>query len=276
MAEASIPWTTEEIGAIVEDYLDMLQIELKGRNYNKAERNRALRKKIDRSKASIEYKHRNISAVMERLGLPFILGYLPAKNYQASLYREVDRWLERGGLAQTIANQISDVVVPVEGLVYSEVPERHAEKTPSDRVVRRIIQSYDPAKRDFMARRLGEAGERFLYHAEKNRLSAEGRDDLAERVRWISKEEGDGFGYDILSYSREGAKRLLEVKTTNGPATAPFWLSRNELNVSVENPETYRIARLYHFSRLPQAFRLKPPMSDHVHLRVSEYFATFR
>ncbi len=37
-----------------------------------------------------------------------------------------------------------------------------------------------------------------------------------------SIEYGDGAGYDILSFNRNGDGRLLEVKTINGPETAPF------------------------------------------------------
>ena len=277
MNKARIAWNTDEIEAIVADYLDMLQIEIAGGEYNKAERNRALQQKIGRSKGSIEYKHQNISAVMERLGLPFVLGYKPASNYQGKLYEIVDDQLNSGdNIAEQIANQSSETNVPDDGFFYQPAPPRQPEADPPDRVARRIIRFFDPATRDARARELGEAGERFLYRAERNRLSSLGRDDLAGRVRWISKEDGDGAGYDILSYSRDGAKRLLEVKTTNGPKTTPFWISRNELNVSEENREVYRIARLYHFSRTPEAYKLKPPLSDHVHLRAAEYFATFR
>ena len=79
---AGTPWTTREIEVIVADYLDMLQIEFVGSAIVKAERNRALQNLIGRSRSSIEYKHRNISAVMAAFGLPFIQGYKPAVNYQ--------------------------------------------------------------------------------------------------------------------------------------------------------------------------------------------------
>lgn len=269
-------WSSDEIEFIVADYLEMLGTELAGGKFNKAERNRVLQRRIGRSKGSIEYKHQNISAVMERLGLPRVLGYKPATNFQGMLFEIVDDQLANGSLAEKLANQISELTVPGEGLLYQNPPLKQPEKEPIDRVARRIIRFFDPATRDARARKLGEAGERFLYAAEQNRLSSAGRDDLASKVRWVSKEDGDGAGYDILSYSRNGDKRLLEVKTTNGPATTPFWISRNELEVSEENRNVYRIARLYHFSRTPEAYKLKPPLADHLHLRAAEYFAAFR
>lgn len=276
MNKAGKAWSSEEIEIIVADYLEMLREELAGGKFNKADRNSDLQRKIGRSKGSIEYKHQNISAVMERLGLPRILGYKPAKNFQGMLYEIVDDQLLSGDLAEKLANQTNDVSIPDIGLLYQDPPPKQLEREPVDRVARRIIRFFDPATRDARARKLGEAGERFLYVAEQNRLSFAGRDDLAGKVRWVSKEDGDGAGYDILSYDRNGDKRLLEVKTTNGPETTPFWISRNELEVSEENRDEYRIARLYHFSRTPEAYKLKPPLADHLHLRAAEYFATFR
>lgn len=276
MNKAGKAWSNDEIEVIVADYLEMLGTELAGGKFNKAERNRALQRKIGRSKGSIEYKHQNVSAVMERLGLPRILGYKPAKNFQGMLYEIVDDQLLNGELAEKLANQTNDANVPEQGLFYQDPPQKQPEQEPIDRVARRIIRFFDPATRDARARKLGEAGERFLYVAEQNRLSSAGRDDLAGKVRWVSKEDGDGAGYDILSYTRNGDRRLLEVKTTNGPATTPFWISRNELDVSEENSDVYRIARLYQFSRMPEAYKLKPPLADHLHLRAAEYFATFR
>lgn len=97
----------------------------------------------------------------------------------------------------------------------------------------------------------------------------------AVKVRWVAMEDGDGAGYDILSYSRRGEERWLEVKTTNGPATTPFWVTENERRVSEQRPDVFRLTRLYDFSRSPSAFRLKPPLTDHVRLSPTQYRATF-
>ncbi len=276
MSKLGVTWDLDEIEMIVADYFAMLQMELSGGKFSKIERNRALQEQIGRSKGSIEYKHQNISAVMERLGLPFVLGYKPARNYQAKLFETIEKQLQHGELVERLANDANIEHVPFQGLQFQKAPHLEPEKEPKDRTIRRIIHHFDPAKRDAMARKLGEAGENFLYQAEQNRLSSLGRDDLAGRVRWVSKEDGDGAGYDILSYSTSGKKRLLEVKTTNGPITTPFWISRNELNVANENPDTFRVARLYHFSRSPEAYKLKPPLTNHVHLNATEYLASFR
>ena len=254
----------------------MLRIEEDGGAFNKAERNRALQARIGRSRGSIAYKYRNISAVMEQLGLRFIQGYYPAQNFQRRLYELIGEQLIGSNLVETLSERVIEWPIPSSGLAFLPPPAKSLPTDIHDRHVRRIISTLDPAARDARARELGEAGEKFLYQAEQKRLSAAGRDDLAGHVRWVSKEVGDGAGFDILSFTVSGKERWLEVKTTNGPRTTPFWLSANELRVSKERADVFRLARLYDFSTMPSAYQLKPPLADHVHLRPQNYRASFR
>lgn len=66
----------------VQAYLGMLRLELKGEYYNKAEVNRHLRDGplAQRTKASVEFRMQNISAALYELKMPYIAGYLPARN----------------------------------------------------------------------------------------------------------------------------------------------------------------------------------------------------
>ncbi len=89
-------WTDDEVGLLVADYFDMLQLDLQSVTYNKAERNRQLREKLDdRTKGSVEFKHQNVSAVLLELGLPYIDGYKPARHFQQSLVGRVKEYLDR-------------------------------------------------------------------------------------------------------------------------------------------------------------------------------------
>lgn len=58
-------------------YLDMLALELAGQQYSKSAFRDRLIEQLQgtRSKGSIEFKHCNISAVMQQLGYPSIQGY---------------------------------------------------------------------------------------------------------------------------------------------------------------------------------------------------------
>jgi hypothetical protein len=94
--ERGQPWTRHEVDLIVADYFDILRAELSAENYRKAAHNQDLRPQLNhRSKSSVEYKHQNISAILIGMGLPYIDGYKPAKNYQKSLVQAVGEYLIR-------------------------------------------------------------------------------------------------------------------------------------------------------------------------------------
>ena len=88
-------WSDSENDAIVQDYFDMLEHEQMGLPFSKAEHRRALMETTGRSHGSIEFKHSNISAVMEILGLPHIVGYRPRENFQRALFEAVEAHLKK-------------------------------------------------------------------------------------------------------------------------------------------------------------------------------------
>src|SRR3954468_12005590 len=90
-------WSDWEIDSIVADYFEMLADEFAGRPFNKAEHNRALQELTGRNHASVEFKHGNISAVLELLGIPTIRGYRPRPNFQNALIDGVERYLAAKG-----------------------------------------------------------------------------------------------------------------------------------------------------------------------------------
>lgn len=269
-------WSDQEIDLIVADYFAMLQMELAGQPFVKSHRNIALQQLISRSHASIEFKHGNISAVLERLGLPTIKGYKPRENFQGALIEGVGRYLgssSRPEALVTFNDAVADDVVAALPMV--DAPEPSLRDKPAPRPLERLVRKFDPAVRDARNRSLGLRGEERVFHAERARLSTAGREDLARKVRWVSQEDGDGAGYDIRSFAYDGQERLLEVKTTLGHARTPFYLSSNELAFSQERPEAFRLLRVYDFARSAKAFELEPPLADHVALLPTAYRASF-
>src|SRR6202035_1266682 len=87
------PWNDDELDAIVADYFSMLRAELSRQPYVKSHHSAALMGQIGRTHRSVEFKHQNISAVLEEMGLPWIVGYKPKRNYQASIFGAIDRYL---------------------------------------------------------------------------------------------------------------------------------------------------------------------------------------
>jgi hypothetical protein len=202
-------WTDEELDLIVSDYFSMLNAEAVGTAFNKAQHNRLLRGKIDRSKASIEFKHRNISAVLELLGLCPIRGYLPALNFQRAIVGAVDRYLSSNPAAlhpETVANGFAErpgLFLGAPPLLLPPVNRRED--------VERIVRKFNPVERDFRNRKLGRDGEELVLHFEHAKLLQLNRPDLAAKIRWVSEEDGDGAGFDILSFDGAGKLRLRLV-----------------------------------------------------------------
>ncbi len=267
-------WTSAEVDAIVAVYFDMLALDLAGNMFVRADYNRLLQDQTGRSKGAIEYKLQNISAVFERLGLPYVRGYLPARNFQRLLYEAVEARLDATGFEGRLES-FDPPLVSLPDLIRVPAPVRTLDEVANDPVIQRVLRKFDPAVRDAGLRKLGRDGEAFLFKAEQIRLSAAGRDDLAAKVRWVSEEDGDGAGYDILSWSRSGEERLLEVKTTRGPISTPFFITENERRVSEERRDAFRLVRLFDFARQPSAFELTPPLTDHLRLMPSVYRAQF-
>lgn len=147
-------------------------------------------------------------------------------------------------------------------VVDDDPPEPGAPRTPRPPGLERLVRKFDPVARDFRNRQLGLAGESMLVDFERRRLTALDRPDLARKVRWVSQEDGDGAGYDIHSFNARGEDRLLEVKTTRGARTTPFFLTRNEVSLAEERPDNFRLCRLYEVAQAPRLYRVKPPLES--------------
>ena len=252
------PWTDDELDAIIADYFAMLDAELSRRPYVKSRHSADLMERIGRTHRSVEFKHQNISAVLEELGLPWIPGYKPKRNYQAAIFPAIDRYLSEHGDAAYRQTRPAVLHVEEEAGVFVEPPSL-APQVKLPRQLQQLVKKFDPVERDFRNRALGQAGEEFVLDVERKNLAKFYRPDLARKVRWVAAEDGDGAGYDILSFDLSGKEHLIEVKTTNGAAKTPFLLTRNEHDVAKARADSWRLYRLHLFSQTPRIFTLAPP-----------------
>jgi hypothetical protein len=254
-------WTDREVDLIVADYFDMRDKEFAQQPYVKAQRNAALQELTGRSRGSIEFKHQNISAVLLKLGQPWITGYKPMPNFQKALLDAIERaLLARDALLDSVETSPLAGFAEPRTVFFESPPAKFTSDDTDPEPLKRLLRKFDPAARDARNRVLGRQGEEQIVLFERTQLDGAGRSDLSRKVRWVSEEDGDGAGYDILSFDRDGKERLLEVKTTIGHQTTPFFLTENERSLSQERPDAFRLVRLYDFQRLPRAFELTPPL----------------
>ncbi|WP_342612694.1 DUF3883 domain-containing protein [Burkholderia ambifaria] len=272
-------WNREEIEATVQDYFQMLNLEAHQQEFSKSHHNAQLRKNLtSRSKGSIDLKHNNISAILDQLGLPYIVGYKPRSHFQGLLREIVISYIEREQqFIQGIIDAIEERTEPgnrnyVGALVDRPIP---LVSTPAKHR-RRAPRKLDYAARDEQNRILGRNGEAWVIGYEKSRLTDAHRPDLAAKIDWISDRIGDGVGYDIMSYEDNELSRFIEVKTTNGGSLTPFVISQNELDFSEEMGNAFYLYRIFDFSKSPRLFVLHGALSHSLHLEAIDYRARLK
>lgn len=141
----------------------------------------------------------------------------------------------------------------------------------------RARKSPDYGLQDSKNKKLGLEGELLVLEKEIQSLRALGRDDLADKVVHVSEVEGDGAGHDVRSFDAHGKPKFIEIKTTKGSATAPFFISPNELAFSIQHPENYFLYRVYEFdaeARSGKVFVLNGDLLKQITLAPTQYKAT--
>lgn len=94
----------------------------------------------------------------------------------------------------------------------------------------------------------GYLGEALVYEYEREKLIDLGRSDLADKIRWISRDDGDGYGYDIQSFDIVDGKEkeiYIEVKSTSSSLTSDFEMTSKELDFARFHKDNYKIYRIY-------------------------------
>ena len=268
------PWREDELDAIIADYFAMLAADLAGEPYIKSRHSAALMAQIGRTHRSVEFKHQNISAVLDELGLPWIPGYMPKRNYQSAIFDAIDRYLTRHPEI-LLPTSVPHLESTASSAIFVDPPSPATARHPIPERLKRLVRKFDPVERDHRNRSLGKAGEAFVVDIERKRLVQADRDDLARRVRWVSDEDGDGAGYDVHSFDPHGRERLIEVKTTNGAARTPFFLSRNECDFAVERPNDWCIYRVHLFAKHPRIFTISPPLEKSLNMVPESWRASF-
>lgn len=279
---AGAAWNEWEVEAAVADYFQMLRMQEMGQTPNKAEHKRRLMEVLPaRNEASIEYKHRNISAVLNLYGAQTLSGYKPLANFQRLLIDVVGRALEQDRPFDIAAMRA--VETPAERPVVSDFDDFvvAAPKRAKPQIHERNLQWMrgTAVKRDYLEREsrnrsLGHAGELLVMEYEARRLHAMGAGNLADRIDHVSVGKGDGMGFDILSFDGDGRERYIEVKTTAYVPETPFFVSPNEVDFSDAHADQFHLYRLFSFREKPQMFTLPGSVAATCLLETANYRAT--
>ena len=278
--ETGRPWSPAEVETIVAVYFQMLRMQEMGQTPNKTEHNRRLLEALPaRNIASIEYKHRNISAVLNLLGIQSLNGYKPLPNFQRMLVDVVGSAVSRDRVLDEVS--LRSVETPAEQPLVEDFSDFVVQiPTPRQRIAEKA-EFFErlPVKRDYLEREsrnrsLGLAGELLVIDFEQRRLHAAGAKKLADKVEHTSNTRGDGAGFDILSFDEDGRERFIEVKTTAYVAETPFFITPNEVLFSREQDQQFHLYRLFSFRKKPKMFDVVGPIEARFRLDAANYRAT--
>jgi hypothetical protein len=214
------------------------------------------------------------------LGFPYLAGYKPRSNYQALLADVIAAQVKAKPVIDEIALAAVQrpAVTPAArdfAKVKADSPSLHlrAAEPPATLSLRAIKRDY--LEREALNQSLGLAGEQFIVQYEHWRLAELGEHRLADRVEHVSQSQGDGLGYDVLSFDSDGRERFIEVKTTSFGRETPFFVSRGELNLSRSKETQFHLYRLFEFRNAPRLFGLIGSLDKHCLLDPITYKATF-
>ena len=280
-AETGKPWTAAEVAETTTAYFRMLRMQELGQHFVKAQLVRELCSKIPaRNTKSIEYKFRNISAVLNGLGVQTVSGYKPLPNIQHLLIDVVADMLAEDKVLDEAT--ITSVEKPVEPNIFVDfasfvkgipAPKHRISEQNAAWIQGKAIKR-DYLERESRNRSLGHAGELLVMEYEVHRLHAAGAKRYVDRIDHISNTQGDGLGYDIRSFEVDGRERYIEVKTTAYDAETPFFISPNEVNFSKNMADQFHLYRVFSFRKKPQMFIVPGSVDANFKLDPASFRAT--
>lgn len=273
-------WTREEVELIVSEYFEMLSKEQSSISFNKSEVRRRLLPMLNkRSDGSIEFKNRNISAVLARIGQPYVRGYVPAYNYQRQLLEEVVfSYMQHKPQVEDAFKLFAESAPTPKALVFDQMLEDAPEREVLLQEPELVYRS--PVKVNYLEveqanQSVGQAGEDIALKYERWRLIQAGKESLADKIEWVSQTRGDGLGYDILSRNTNGTDRYIEVKATKLTKEAPFYFSALEYDFSKRSGSDFFLYRIFNLKADPKLFITNGAYDNFCNVRPTRFKGSF-
>ena len=90
-------------------------------------------------------------------------------------------------------------------------------------------------------RKIGALGEEIVF----DYLTQQAEENGLQTPIHVSKEEGDGLGYDIRAFDEQGNEIKIEVKASKRTSSGGFEMTRNEVKASIKYPKHYKVYYVY-------------------------------
>ena len=203
--------------------------------------------------------------------------YNVVKNMEQSyiIAEEADKMIK-----ETLKEENNNDEKSIAFLEQVDIP-KYKKKNKYSEITKKTIRKIDYLKKAKSNVKNGLLGEELVINYEKERLTNLGREDLAERIKWVSKED-DSIGYDIVSFDvgefNNVQEKYIEVKSTDESNTNAFYISANELKTMEKLKKQYFIYRVYNVNgKNPKVFILEyEDFKNKIDLSVESYVAKIK
>lgn len=169
--------------------------------------------------------------------------------------------------------------IDFENVTFEHVNAPTIKRKPKRSAGQNAQKDTDYTRRYKNKKKIGDIGEELVIYLESQKLKNLGREDLANKITHVSKTEGDGLGYDIISYEQiddSFEEIYIEVKSTTGTLNKPFDISINEVEVSELYSDKYYIYRLFnihHAMTTVPYYKIKGSVKDNFLLEPTSFKA---
>ena len=127
----------------------------------------------------------------------------------------------------------------------------------------RVKSDIDYSEQQLISQKIGDRGEEIVLRNEIEKLKTWGfTDDALSKIRRVSL-ESDDYGYDILSFDKNGRELYLEVKSTKAnQSDFSFIITRNELEHAKEFRERYSVVIVFDVLNNPKIWYMGNPFIE--------------
>lgn len=149
--------------------------------------------------------------------------------------------------------------IPVDAFVHNDIKIALSSFTEPPKIIRNMLKRIK-IKRD-KCDKIGRRGEEWVYREEINKLKGTGRENGINP----NFSDSDDAHFDIMSFGLDGRTIIIEVKTTTGEVSDPFYISANELGIAKECNEDgkcYELHRVYHIDNPKKRGKLIIPVKE--------------
>ena len=143
----------------------------------------------------------------------------------------------------------------------NSTPKFTKSKSNSNKI--RTKEGINYSEQQAISQKIGDRGEELVLRNEIEKIKQWGLpDEILSKVRRVSL-ESDDYGFDILSFDKDGNERYLEVKTTktNGKNFS-FILTKNEFEQAKKYGNKYSFVIVFDILNNPHIWYMGNPFAE--------------